>query len=82
MTNARVPRRAPRRRPEHALVIALTRIAVGAVTAAALITPWQLRFVNGTVAAGVSVALWALIVTGALGTGLAPLARRLTSTWP
>ncbi len=68
------------RAPEHALVIALTRTAVGAVSAAALITAWQLLFVNDTVAAGVSVTLWLLVVTGAAGTALVPLARRFTST--
>lgn len=64
------------RRPESRLVVVLTKTAVSAVVAAALITSWQLLLVNDTVAAGVRVALWTLIIAGALGTILAPLARR------
>lgn len=67
------------RRPESRLVGVLTKTAVSAVAAAALITGWQLLLVNDTVAAGVRVALWALIIAGALGTILAPLARRFDS---
>jgi len=67
------------RRPESRIVIVLTKTAISAVTAAALITSWQLLFVNDTVAAGVRVALWVLVIVGALGTVLAPLARRVDS---
>jgi len=66
------------RHPESLIVIALTKSAVSAVGAAALITGWQLLFVNDTVAAGVRVTLGALVIIGALGTGLAPLARRVS----
>lgn len=67
------------RRRESRLVGVLTKTAVSAVTAAALITGWQLLLVNDMVALGVRVALWALIIVGALGTVLAPLARRFGS---
>jgi len=67
------------RRRESRIVITLTRSAVSAIAAAALITGWQLLFVNDTVAAGVRVALWALVIVGLLGTVLAPLARRVAA---
>jgi H+/gluconate symporter-like permease len=64
------------RHPERRIVIVLTRSAVSAVAAAALITGWQLLFVNDTVATGVRLTLLVLAIVGALGTVLAPLARR------
>lgn len=67
------------RRRESRIVVTLTRSAVSAIAAAALITGWQLLFVNDTVAAGVRVALWALVIVGLLGTVLAPLARRVAA---
>jgi hypothetical protein len=70
------------RRPEHVVTEALTRISVGAVGAAALITVWQLLVVNDTVALLIRLALWALVVTGIVGTASVVIARRLMSRTP
>lgn len=64
-------------RRESRIVIVLTKSAVTAVAAAALITGYQLLFVNDTVALSVRVALWALVIVGMLGTVLTPLVRRI-----
>ncbi len=69
---------ARRQRREHMAILALRVLALVCANLAALITSWQLLFVNDTVAPVVRVALWTLVATWLAATSSVLLASGTT----